>query len=174
MNLIKPKMLYTNAKHVSALSKHLSFEENELEITVDISDSLIQLLQDVITSEQYEQQPDEKIIKIKIFSGQSKPIKHNQLGTSTTCNKFHCKVTDVQAVLALAVVLQCYPLEWQYVFFWDAWLAITIQLGLLRETRATEKIINTTKVTVIENEVFPCQWLTLEILNIKTARTIDR
>ena len=62
-------------------------------------------------------------------------------------------------MLALAVVLQCYPLEWQYVFFWDAWLAITIQLGLLRETRATEKIINTTKVTVIENEVFPCQWL---------------
>ena len=65
--------------------------------------------------------------------------------------KFHCKVTDVQAILALVVIVKCYLEDWWEHFFWDAWLAVTIQLGLMK------KIIS--NVVDLKNEIFPSFWL---------------
>ena len=39
--------------------------------------------------------------------------------------------------------MKCYPPKWWQYFFWHAWLAVTIQLGLLEP----------------QDEIFPCQWL---------------
>ena len=51
-------------------------------------------------------------------------------------------VNDSQALVALAIVLKCYPGSWRSLFFWDAWLAIIMQLCL-----SAGKI------------VFPCMWM---------------
>jgi len=58
---------------------------------------------------------------------------------------FSCPATDVQTILAQVGFLKHYPLTWYQLFFWDAWLSIKIQLGLLKE------------VDNDFNEVFPCQ-----------------
>lgn len=63
---------------------------------------------------------------------------------------FDGTVTDSQAVVALAIVLKCYPGAWRKLFFWDAWLAVTIQLCLSAE-RAAGKTGGET--------VFPCVWI---------------
>lgn len=41
---------------------------------------------------------------------------------------FDGEISDAQAMIALAIVLKCYPKAWHQQFFWDAWLAITMQL----------------------------------------------
>ena len=40
-------------------------------------------------------------------------------------------ITDINALLALIVVLKCYPKQWWEEFFWDAWLAVTIQMYIV-------------------------------------------
>ena len=55
---------------------------------------------------------------------------------------FEGEVTDMQALLALVVVLKCQAPSWRR-FIWEAWLAVTIQWFLLEE----------------DKEVFPCQWM---------------
>ena len=55
---------------------------------------------------------------------------------------FEGKINDVEALLALVVVLKCQPTSWRR-FIWDAWLAVTIQLHLMES----------------DKEVFPCQWM---------------
>ena len=37
-------------------------------------------------------------------------------------------ITDVNALLALVIVFKCYPDAWKELFFWDAWLAVAVQL----------------------------------------------
>ena len=58
---------------------------------------------------------------------------------------FDDTINDVQALVALAIVLKCYPESWRQKFFWDAWLAITMQLCLSGGFRG--------KLT------FPCVWM---------------
>ena len=55
---------------------------------------------------------------------------------------FNDTVSDSQAIVALAIVLKCFPYGWRQLFFWDAWLAITIQLCLSKG-----------------KTVFPCAWI---------------
>ena len=55
---------------------------------------------------------------------------------------FDDTVTDSQAIVALAIVLKCYPEVWRQLFFWDAWLAIILQLCLSAG-----------------KTVFPCVWI---------------
>ena len=57
---------------------------------------------------------------------------------------FDGKVNDAQVLVALAVVLKCYPEKWRQNFFWDAWLAVTLQLCTLPED---------------DKYVFPCVWI---------------
>ena len=59
---------------------------------------------------------------------------------------FEGTVSDAQALVALAITLSCYPEQWYQDFFWDAWLAITIQLCLSADLKP-DKI------------VFPCLWM---------------
>ena len=59
---------------------------------------------------------------------------------------FEGTVKDSQAIVALAIVLTCYPERWRKVFFWDAWLTIVIQLCLSADLEP-EKI------------TFPCMWM---------------
>ena len=60
---------------------------------------------------------------------------------------FEGVVNDTQVLVALVIVLKCYPLQWHQNFFWDAWLAVTIQLCLSAK-------LGPDKVT------FPCVWMT--------------
>ena len=54
-------------------------------------------------------------------------------------------ISNAQALVALAIVLKSYPEQWREVgFFWDAWLAVTLQLCSLP---AAGKIL------------FPCIWI---------------
>ena len=57
---------------------------------------------------------------------------------------FDRKVNDAQALVALAVVVKCYPEKWRQIFFWDAWLAVTLQLCTLPSDGMY---------------VFPCVWI---------------
>jgi len=47
------------------------------------------------------------------------------------------------------VVVKNYPMGWWQFFFWDAWLAITIQLGLLKKIDSANP----------NDEIVPCQWM---------------
>ena len=73
---------------------------------------------------------------------------------------FEGKISDVEALLALVVVLKCQPTSWRR-FIWDAWLAVTIQLHLLES----------------DKEVFPCQWMKQifyaeSLVNIENVRCL--
>lgn len=58
---------------------------------------------------------------------------------------FDDEVTDAQVLVALAIVLKSYPEKWQQAgFFWDAWLAVTLQLCSLPPDN---------------NVIFPCMWI---------------
>ena len=59
---------------------------------------------------------------------------------------FDDMVNDAQVLIALVIVLKCYPPQWRQNFFWDAWLAVTIQLCLSAK-------LGPDKVT------FPCVWM---------------
>ena len=63
-----------------------------------------------------------------------------------TCN---VTVTDVNTLLALAVVIKYYPEPW-YEFFWDAWLAVTIQLCILGREELNDQ------------ELFFCLWMNIK------------
>ena len=126
------------------LSDHLSFKKNELDVTVVISRELRNLLHQAVANERYELQGGGNIkIFINYNERGQQQNRINQLGTNVKIATSDHKVTDIQALLALVVIIKCYPVKWQEEFFWDAWLAVTIQLGLLKR----------------DNEVFPCQWL---------------
>ena len=56
-------------------------------------------------------------------------------------------VTDVNVLLAFIIVLKRYPENWKHLFFWDAWLAVTIQLHILGKPEYTT------------SEVFPSLWM---------------
>ena len=49
-------MLHVNLKQISNLSDHLSFTRNGLQVTVEVSLSLIQLLQEAVVDEKYNAQ----------------------------------------------------------------------------------------------------------------------
>lgn len=59
---------------------------------------------------------------------------------------FEGTVNDAQALVALVMVLSCYPEQWRQDFFWDAWLAVTIQLCLSADLKP-------------DKVVFPCIWI---------------
>ena len=59
---------------------------------------------------------------------------------------FEGMVSDAQALVAMVITLSCYPEQWHQNFFWDAWLAVTVQLCVLADAQ-TDKTI------------FPCLWM---------------
>lgn len=72
-------------------------------------------------------------------------------------------ITDVNALLALIVVLKCYPKKWWEEFFWDAWLAVTIQMYILGnpESLQNDHLKHWQKIDdVTKAELFPCLWMT--------------
>ena len=159
-------MLTCNLKQIPNLSKYLSFEKDELEVTVEVSESLTQLLHGAV-DEAYNPQKDKGYIKIKIFSYKVDSSQVNQLSAAPPDSEiipFSCKVTDVQALLALAITLKCYPNEWRQYLFWDAWLAVTIQLGLLETVDSNNP----------NNEVFPCQWIKQVFYAERLVKNPDR
>lgn len=130
-------LLHVNVKQLECINQYLSFNEKGVKLEVEISKSLIsiiKLLVDQICDQQEptpQQQNKDNKIKIKVVSSQT---------------EYDISVKDVsnlQALLALVVVLKCYPRKWQQDFFWDAWLAVTIQLNQLQK----------------DVEVFPCLWI---------------
>ena len=58
------------------------------------------------------------------------------------------------------VVLKCYPREWQQYFFWDVWLAVTIQLNELQYVQV--------------DEVFPTLWMKQIFYPEKLVKSPDR
>ena len=143
-------MLYTNAKHIDNLSNHLSYVGCA---SVNVSGSLINLLKEAAWNGRYTQQNTV-----------------HQIGCDFEKRPRHClvkrchQVTDVQAILALAVVLKSYPLDWQRCFFWDAWLAVTIQLSLLKEVFRNGELRDDDSYDKCPNvfnnsEVVPCSWM---------------
>ncbi|XP_065895254.1 uncharacterized protein [Dysidea avara] len=145
------------ASYIPTLSKYLSFDKNEVDVTVDISDALIELLQRVVEEQQYTAAatPGNNLNQIMIRIETKKPREltsdENKLSSKQyESSKFRSQVTDVQAILALVVTVLCYPEDWKEHFFWDAWLAVTIQLGLMKKIDPWENR---------NNEVFPSQWL---------------
>ena len=67
-------------------------------------------------------------------------------------------VTDTQAVLAFAITVRFYPQKWWREFFWDAWIATTIQLGLLQNE---------------DKEVLPLLWMKRAFCSEKWIETPD-
>jgi len=99
-----------------------------------------------------EQTSNQKSIMITVTIDQNSPeTQYNQLSKETKDRVFNFSstVTDLQAILSLVITIKCLPDGWKEHFFWDAWLAITIQLGLLKQIQGQ----NST------NEVFPCLWV---------------
>ena len=97
-------------------------------------------------------QMEEKLSQLFVTSLQPTLLRYNVTGNFSAKVQIEVKeldeilfngmVSDTQALVALAIVLKCYPETWRQHFFWDAWLAITMQLGV-----STGKII------------FPCVWM---------------
>ena len=98
---------------------------------------------------------DPKHLKIELL--QLIPAAHPTLYHNQRVGQFAAKlnfseaifegiVNDAQALVALVIVLKCYPPQWRQKFFWDAWLAIAIQLCLSAKFEPG-------KVT------FPCLWM---------------
>ena len=100
-----------------------------------MSYSLIQLLLDATNGKYIQQEKGDVEVRVTDCDGEI-----------TQQNN----TTNVQAILALVIVLTCYPEEWWDEFLWDAWLAVTIQLGLLRKIDGNNNP---------GNEVFPCLWM---------------
>ena len=107
---------------------------DKLKVAVKVSQPLTKLLQNIQKAELYKLNCDGKITIIDSY--QCNPIPPYE-------------VTELQALLSIMVTSQCYPLKWKEHFFWDAWLAVTIQLGLLKEVDDDNS----------DNEVFPCLWM---------------
>ena len=129
----------SDSEQIHKLSNQLSLKYGQLEVMVEVSPSVIELFKGVAHAKEYRAQQGGKYIEMKIFSYKIDPSRVNQLSAAPSICEFipfRCKVTDVQVLLALVVTLKCYPDEWQKLFFWDAWLAITIQLGLLKKLSA--------------------------------------
>ena len=139
LNIIKNRASEFDCKDtLEKLDEDLSFSKNGVTVNATVSPSLIELLQGAVYGK-HESQPNKGSITVSV-SGHDidiQDISNEPEG-----------ITYVQALLALAVIVKCYPTEWK-VFFWDAWLAVTIQLGLL------EKVDNDNP----NNEVFPCLWM---------------
>ena len=97
-------------------------------------------------------------------------LKHLKLNTDSRRPLYPMSyvITDVNALLALIVVLKCYPERWWEEFFWDAWLAVTIQMHILGNLDSLEdqlfKDKHSTKywkkINVTEPELFPSLWMT--------------
>ena len=132
------------------LPKALSKVMNDLSVKVNIADS-----------DSPEDSPRDSLtgILLKVlnykqcgFSSNSQ-VNHHKLSVVVEVHKLDIMIfclisdtiNDVQALVALAIVLKCYPESWRQKFFWDAWLAITMQLCLSGGFRG--------KLT------FPCVWM---------------
>lgn len=176
------------SKQIAELDKTLSVKMKEIQLQVDISQSLIKLLSKVFDPAADEantlddspgkhhlsvvvdipdfntppRDSDELQEKLSQLFIKSLPaLKYQE---DDTLSKFSTKiasplpiieklwetlfdedVSDAQALVALAIVLKSYPEQWREVgFFWDAWLAVTLQLCSLP---AAGKIL------------FPCVWI---------------
>ena len=104
-------MLHVNLKQISNLSDNLSFTRNGLQVTVEISPSLIQLLQEAAVDEKYNAQQNNGQIIIKIDHKQESKADQPQLSTDET--PFRSDITGIQALLALVVAIKCYPAGWK-------------------------------------------------------------
>ena len=100
-------MLHVKLKQFSNLSNHLSFTRNGLQVTVEISPSLIQLLQEAAVDEKFNAQQNNGQIIIKIDHKQESKADQPQLSTDE--KPFRSDITDIQELLALVVAIQCYP-----------------------------------------------------------------
>ena len=127
--------LKTNTKQVPDRPNKLTEYRISDSVTVRVSDTLINLLNNVAQKRSYTPQNGGTIAIYDDNQHRNNPV-------------FTCNVTDPQALLALASTLQEYDEEWKE-FFWDAWLAVTIQLGLIEKV----DYVNVNK------EVFPCLWM---------------
>ena len=119
------QMLSINVQQIDEyFSDTVSFanENSQLRITVVIPGLLIQLLKRAVCNEEYNVQNNGDI---NITHRRREEITHENT----------VPVTGFQAILALVIVLKCYPPGWRRHFFWDAWLAVTIQLRLLTTFR---------------------------------------
>ena len=128
IGIIKSRTMPQNS--IDSLIQQPLCEKNGVSVQVTFSVDIKQHL-DSLLHDKYEQQPSYNIT-INV-TARPRPTEHINI----------YRVTDVQTLLALVVVLKCYPEGWWDNFFWDAWLAVTIQLNLL-ETN---------------NEPFPCLWM---------------
>ncbi|XP_065893683.1 uncharacterized protein [Dysidea avara] len=154
------KMLLVNGKQIPDLSDGLSFVQDRVEVIVHLCDSIIKLLQVTVDDDSLIQLIEIGSGERKNFSGHIKMSisstdkyeadgvsQFNQLSTVLPfhLSSFSCEVSLLQAIIALVVTIRCYPAGWKRYFFWDAWLAVTIQLGLLKKSP--------------KGEVFPCVWM---------------
>ena len=137
-----------NQKHFDNVRQNINtlsptWSKNDVTVTVNFLQPLQQLLNRALYQDfqEYQQQQVLNSIHIKITDSNNKiPFRNIPVEN----------ITDVQALLALVVVLKCYPPAWYQTFFWDAWLAVTIQLSMLIKIDDDDDL---------NNEVFPCLWM---------------
>ena len=161
------QILNINLKEIVNLSDNLSFTRNGLEVTINISPSLIQLLQEAV-DEKYNAKQNNRKITITISHKQDGKVDQSQVNQLSTdvphdVASFSHNVSDIQALLALVVAIKCYPAGWKRYFFWDAWLAVTIQFGLLRKVDSDN-----------DKEVFPGLWMKQVFLAERLVGIPDR
>lgn len=172
---------------VANLPEHLSTKMNGLHLSVKIAKSLTETLL-AAKGGTYNPDPENGVNehKVSVVLQISKPgetvyeatgsnvtkqipfLKYNNPDQFSIAFKleelnetvFEDNINDVEALLALVVVLKCHPKSWRP-FIWDAWLAVTIQLHLLES----------------DKEVFPCQWMKQifyaeSLVNIENVRCL--
>ena len=170
---------------IANLSEHLSIKMNGLHLTVKIPKSLTETLL-AAKGGTYDPENSVNERKMSVAFQIPKPgetvyeatgsnvtkqipfLKYNNPDQFSIAFKleelnetvFEGKINDVEALLALVVVLKCQPTSWRR-FIWDAWLAVTIQLHLLES----------------DKEVFPCQWMKQifyaeSLVNIENVRCL--
>ena len=119
----------------------------KLDVTVEIPFSLHTLLTEVMEGNKTEDScADIATHETKITISIKEPAADTDSHKLTLTPDNEVIITDVNALLALFIVLKCYPTTWKNDFFWDAWLAVAIQL-YVQGNFQTEK------------EVFPTLWM---------------
>lgn len=174
----KLSALQDEKSKIASLAEILSAKINGLHLTVDIPNSLTEMLLEFVNTNDASNVSDALgkgnhplSVVVQIPELDHKYVRADCLGLLQPnqlvpaadsqwyhkVNQFTIKlnfsetifkgtVNDSQALVALAIVLSCYPEQWREEFFWDAWLVVTIQLCLFANLKS-------------DKMTFPCLWM---------------
>ena len=114
--------LMNHLTRVESFNNCLSFNKGSIVLHVKISNSLIEILKEAADGHYNQMQITEHEVEISGIPEHESDLQPRFI------------VNDVHVIMSLVIISKCYPDNWQKLFFWDAWLVVTIQLSLLEKT----------------------------------------